>query len=145
MVGGNNVQLLRREADKEIGDEIEKRIADFWKSIDENRAPEPDFTKDADFIAHLHSYAEPGKHLDATNNWEIQALAETYRTAGQQEKQASEAKQAAKAKILTLIQDCEKVLGNGFSISAGMVGPASVAYEREAYRNFRINWKKVKS
>jgi len=140
LVGGNRIVLLRREPDQVIITRIKSRILSFWKSIEEGIEPKPDFSRDAGFIAKLYGYSEVGKILDATN--EIESLAEEYKALSNAAKTANNGKEEAKAQILMLIGDAEKVKGAKFSISAGMIGPTHVEYDREGYRSFRINWKK---
>lgn len=143
LVGGNRVVLIRREPDPSIFEAIKLKAATFWNSIDMNEAPKPDFSTDLDTISRLYGYSTPDKVMDASESQELFDLASIYRVSGEQEKLAKSRKDAAKAEILTLIKDAEKVLGNGFSISAGTVGSAPIAYTREGYRTFRVNWKKV--
>lgn len=142
LVGGNRVMKVRREPDIEIHKAIRKRVSEFWLSIREHQEPKPDFAKDSEFIQRLYSFAEPGKIFNADDN--VSRLAFAYKQAAQAVKEAEQKKEAAKAEILTIIGDAEKVVGEKFSISAGIIGPAHVEYDREAYRNFRINWKKEK-
>jgi hypothetical protein len=75
---------------------------------------------------------------------EIITLAEKYRLASEDEKEAKERKDEAKAKILMQVSDAEKVISDMFTISAGMIGPAKVEYTRDGYRTFRIHWRKAK-
>ena len=51
-------------------------------------------------------------------------------------------KDAIKAEILTIIGDAEKATGDGFTISAGVVSEADIAYHRNAYRTFKATWRK---
>ena len=44
--------------------------------------------------------------------------------------------------MLMAIGDAEKVIGNGFNISAGMVGECPIEYIRKGYRLFKLTWKK---
>jgi len=53
-------------------------------------------------------------------------------------------REALKAEMLMSIGEAEKCLGDGYSITAGLVGPAQVSYERQGYRQFRVNWSKKK-
>lgn len=142
LVGGNRIMKVRREADPIVHDAIRTKVKEFWRSIDAHEEPKPDFVKDADFIARLYSFAQPGKVFNADE--QISKLAFKYKAAATEAKAATEKKDAAKAEILTLIGDSEKVIGETFSISAGLVGPTHVEYDREGFRNFRINWKKEK-
>ena len=144
LVGGNRLVLIRREADPAVHAGIIAKADEFWKSIDAGIPPEPDFAKDADFIRKLYRFAEPGRLLNATED--MGPLVTAYKTASAEAKAAEEKKDAAKAELLTKIGKAEKVLGNGWTISAGMVAPTRVeAYDRAGFRTFRINFKKEKA
>ncbi len=142
-VGGNTVVVTERKYNPKIGEAIIKKAAEFWKSIDENTPPVPDFEKDAEYIIALHNYADPGKLMKATDD--ISFMAKEYRTFSEKIKELEKQKEIIKAKILQEINDVEKVVGDQFSISAGMIGPAEVSYKREGYRTFKVNWKKEKA
>lgn len=140
LIGGNEVKLLKREPDLLVIGKIKKAIANFWQSIKEMRPPAPDFQRDAAFIAKLYSFAEPNKTVPATE--QVRLLAETYKHFADMEKEAKAQKESAKAEILTIIGDAEKCRGENFTISAGVIGATSYEVNREAYRNFKINWRK---
>ena len=143
LIGGNKIKVIERKRDEEIISSIEKKIKSFWRSIEENREPSPDFQKDADFITRLYAHSKHDTTIASTN--EIQELAQSYKDAHEKEKEYTAAKKAIKAQLLTLIGDNEKVLGDGFTISAGMIATKMVeAYERRGYRNFKINFRKKK-
>lgn len=140
LVGGNKVVLIKREADKEIHEEIKKKVSEFWKSIEDNQEPEPDFKRDADFIARLYGKAE--KDSVAYADQEITDLAMLYRHAMEAEKVATAQKKEYKAKILTKIGTTSKVMSDSFTISANEVQPTHVeAFDKPGYRNFRITFK----
>lgn len=142
LIGGNRVVLLKREPDPAIIERIKQEVAHFWKTIDDSTPPAPNFAKDAAFIAKLYGYAEVGKVMESDEK--IEALAAEYRGHAEAEKEAEAGKKAAKAELLMIMGDAEKVKGAMFSISAGMVGPSHIEYDRAGYRNFRINWRKEK-
>jgi predicted phage-related endonuclease len=144
LIGGNRLVVTRRERNEKVLDAIKTKVIAFWQSVNANQAPAPDFSKDAEYIVRSMQYADPGKVLDGTDNAELASIAEEYRAQGEIEKAASSKKAELKARLLTLVGDAEKVLGNGFTVSLGMVGPADVAYRRDGYRGFRISWKKTK-
>ena len=143
LVGGNEVRLLKRDADENIQKAILDKVAGFWKTIDNNEAPEPDFERDAAVIMKLNQYAEPGKIMEPVN--EIDSLALEYKEHSDIMKAAEKKRDAVKAHLITLIGDHEKCKGDSYTISAGVVGEAQVSYTRKAYRNFRINWRKKKN
>lgn len=145
LVGGNRVTLIKREADGEIQRTIQTRVAQFWESIKANHEPSPNFKEDAKFIAHLNSYAEPGKVMNAAGDDKLAGLVRDYKEWGAKESSAKAEKEGIKAQILTLIEDHEKVIGDSYTISAGVKPPTLIeAYERKGYRDFRIFVKKEK-
>ena len=77
-------------------------------------------------------------------NDRLTQLARVYNEARDTEKAAAKQKQAAKAEMLTLIGDYEKVRGNGFKISAGVVSGTEISYFRQPYRGFTLTWDKNK-
>lgn len=143
-VGGNRVVIIHRDRDDKVCDSILLRVKQFWNSIDNNIEPEPDFKRDAAFISKLYKYAAPGKVMDATGNALLETLVKNYKKAGDAAKLLDEEKKGYKAQMLTIIGDAEKVIAPGFSISAGIIGPTHVEYEREGYRDFRSYIKKEK-
>lgn len=144
LVGGNRVALIRREPDATVIAAIKEAVAAFWNAIDKGREPQPDWARDAKFISKLHGYAEPGKVMDVAGDAEFARLAEQYKAAGDKLKEMEDVRDAFKAQIITRIGDAEKVTGEKFTISAGVVGPAHVEYDRAGYRSFKVTWKKTK-
>jgi predicted phage-related endonuclease len=144
LVGGNRVVLIKRERDEHVIGALLSRVKQFWDSIDNNIEPEPDFQKDAKFIARLYNYSDPTKVLDATGNELLAKLAANYKKAGDIVKEVQAEKDGYKAQMLTLIGDAAKVVAPWGSISAGLIGPKHIEYEREGYRDFRVFEKKAK-
>ena len=145
LVGGNQVKILRRKRDREVGAAIMAKIKKFWESIDSNQPPAPEFPADAEMVSSLFGFAEPGRVLDAQNDDEITAMCQEYSNAAKREKDAKEDKETAKAKMLMKVGDAERVLAKGFTVSLSMTAPAMIeAYERKGFRNFRVTAKKAK-
>ena len=140
LVGGNRMHLIPRMRDMEVGTAIAAKIVQFWASIESNNAPNPVLPADAEFIGKLCGYAEIGKLLDKRGDERLNKLAAEYKAAGEAAQLADDAKRSAKAELLLAIGDAEKVLLDGFKISAGMRAPAEVkAYTRAGFRDFRIS------
>lgn len=145
LVAGNEVKLVQRKADPEIHEQIMAAAQAFWDSIAANQAPAPDYARDAKVISRLHQAVSEGTVLDATQDTAIDELVAQYRNASAQIKVLEDAKDSAKAKLLERIGTSEKVIGAGWSISAGTVEAKEVAaFVRQSYRNFRITAKKSK-
>jgi putative phage-type endonuclease len=140
LVGGNELHIIEREAIREIHVKLFKKIKRFWEIVDNDEELAPNFVKDAEFIAQLYKYAHPGKMAEPTPR--IDAIVSQWHDLKREEKRITTSLKEMKAELLTLIDDAEKLKGDGYSISAGVVGPSEVAYTRDGYRNFRITYKK---
>lgn len=132
LVGGNRVHLLRREADEPTHARIIDECAAFWKGGE----PEPDFHRDAAFIAKLYGYSQPGMVLDADD--ETAALFREYAGHRAIAKAADDNADAAKAAILRRIGNAERVNHPDFTLSAKTVKAAHIAYDRAEYRGFKL-------
>lgn len=142
LVGGNALKVYERPRRPGTIARIEAAVAEFWGSIEAGQEPRPDWAADAAAIAALYRDATPGKVVDMSDDNRLPHLCAEYRRAADAEKVASEAKDAAKAEMLTKIGDAAKVICGPYTISAGTVAAAQVAYERKAYRGFRITERK---
>jgi len=141
LVGGNSTKLIFREYDPKVGAALRASIEKFWAM---SEAPEPDYREDAEFISLLYKYVEPGKVLDLSDSAKATKVAAALNTLSEIKNNAERGCEALKAELLMMIGDAEKVTLDGFNISAGFVGPASIAYERSGYRTFRLTEKKKK-
>ncbi len=142
LIGGSRPRLLHREPDERVIAVMKQKIAEFWKSIDDGVEPAPDFEKDAEFIISMNGRPTEGKFLNAHDDVALMDMAAEFDRLGYEGRRIDKEREAMKAKLLMRIGDTEKVVGEGFSISAGMVAGGHVEYDRKPYRNFRISFKK---
>lgn len=143
LIGGNRIEILEREADDQVHAGIIAAARKFWDSIEAGTPPAPVMPDDAQAVIRLNQHAEPGKLIDARDNAYIAELVNQYDHLGRQAKSISDERDVVKAELLKAIGDAEKVLLDGFSVSAGFVGPAEIpAFTRQGYRNLRITAKK---
>jgi putative phage-type endonuclease len=138
LVGGNDLKLIKRTPDQRIFDAIKQKSAEFWQSIDSNTPPSPNLDTDADFIKTMFQLAEPGKVISVKGNEHINELVARY-TALKEFNKANELKtESIKAEIITLIGDAEKILGDNYSIDAGITGSSPRNFIMPAFRRFRV-------
>ena len=153
LVGGNDVRILQRKADDGVHAAIRAKAAEFWRSIADNTPPDPVMPADAAAVIRLNSYAEPGRLRDARGDEVIASAIADYARIGREIEDLQAIRDSRKAEILTMIGDAEKVLADGFTISAGMVAdsPGTLVTAdmvgqyvggRRGYRNFRVTSKK---
>lgn len=140
LVGGNDLKLLIRDYDPDIGQRFEAASKKFWKDLKAGNLPPPVLPEDADLIARIYSFGDPSKVLDAQGNAKVTDLCRKYLDAMDLAKSAESAKKTAKAELLQLIGDASRVVvDDGISISCGTIGETRVeAYTRKGYRDFRL-------
>lgn len=154
-IGGNRGVVITRNRDEAVISAMHLIIADFWRSVDAHVEPNPVMPGDAGVVIQLNQYAQPGKILDASTDENIAALVSDYKHAAKQAKDWEEDKDVCKAKLLQAIGDAEKVLTDGWTISASLQAetpPTMITTDmvgtsyggRKGFRNLRINARKPK-
>lgn len=154
-IAGNRGVVIMRERDEAVIAAMRAAIAEFWRTVDAGEEPAPVMPGDAAAVIRLNQYAKPGKILDAGSDADITALVEKYKVASTAEKRAEEDKEVAKAQLFERIGDAEKVLLEGWTISASLQAetpPTVITAEmvgntyggRKGFRNLRINARKPK-
>lgn len=139
LVGGNQTVLIEREYNHNIINEIKDRIKKFWASVDMGHEPRPDFERDYETIKSLYRAAKKGKLVEGTAA--ARELVESYSNISEQISNLNKKKDAIKGQLLMLIGDAEKMIGDGFSVSAGIIEKPSYTVQASAYRNFRVRFK----
>ena len=154
-IGGNRGVVIERQRDEQVIAAMRRAIADFWTTVDAHQEPSAVMPGDAAAVIRLNQYAQPGKILDASTDANITMLVTQYKRACTDEKNAQEDKEAAKALLMEAIGDAEKVLVDGWTISASMQAetpPTVITADmvgtsyggRKGFRNLRINARKPK-
>ena len=156
LVGGNELKVVYRNRDREIGADIRAKVAAFWDRVKKNSPPSADYSKDAEFIIkQLHGKANEGEVIDATEDQTINELVKQYRWVSNEISGMEAIKDSYKAQILERIGTASKVITAGGSIACGMtkdslgtlITPDMVGTyygARKGYRNFRFTAKKEK-
>lgn len=154
-IAGNRGVVIKRERDDEVIAVIRANIKEFWRRVDAGIEPSPVMPGDAAAVIQLNQYAKPGKILDASNDENIAILVRDYKHAAKQAADWDEEKESYKARLLEAIGDAEKVLLEGWTISAALQAetPATVITAdmigktyggRKGFRGLRINARKSK-
>jgi putative phage-type endonuclease len=142
MIGGNDIRVIQRDADAGVHAGIRAKVAEFWRSIETGNAPDPVMPDDAEALIRMYQYAQPGKLFDARQRPDVAQLIVEYAAFKADARAADEQADVRKAQILLAIDDADKVLLDGYSVSAGMVAPTTYTVDRKGYRNFRVTPKK---
>lgn len=149
LVGGNDAKPFIRMRDRDVGKALMAAVAEFWANVDAGIEPEPDFSRDSEFLIKLHQQA--GDAVMTTEDDRVAALFNRYRKAAAEAKAADDEKEAVKAEILTVVgDDHSKVICGNMTLSCGMTKdtpPTVITPEmvgttyggRKGYRMFKLN------
>lgn len=152
LVGGNEQKIVLRNRDREIGADIRQRVKAFWEQVQNNTAPSPDYSADAEFIIKkLHADADA--NLIAQSDASLDQLIEQYAYLTRMIKEQDTLKDATKAQILERIGMASKVVSPLGTISCGVTKDSlgtlitpdmlgTYVGARKGFRNFRFTPKK---
>ncbi len=152
LVGGNDIKVLHRKREREIGQVIRARVAQFWDRVERNDPPTADFARDAEFITKtLRRQSDADKIVEA--NETLDELVARYMHVSKEAADMDRLKDAIKAEVLMTIGDAGKILSQhgtitctttkdsaGTLVTPDMVGTSIGA--RKGYRQFRVTPRK---
>ena len=151
--GSTDLERFQNEFRPKLYAEAEKRVAEFWQSVRDNKPPKPDYSRDGDALAEL--YGAPGDTIvDLRLDNRMPELMQEYLDAKEVERTAACRVDAAKAEILEKLGANTTALVEGYScrvplqagspdrvITADMVG--TVLKGRAPHRRFYIKERNV--
>tara|TARA_R100000687_G_C6443911_1_gene161914 strand:+ start:529 stop:1479 length:951 start_codon:yes stop_codon:yes gene_type:complete len=149
LVGGNTMKVVKSKRDPEIGKLLKEKVKNFWKKIQSGTEPNPDYTKDAQYIMkNLCNQADASLILNADED--MDKLIDEYNIVNKEYASLSKTRDAIKAQILDLSQNASKIISVNGTISCGMSKPSkgklitqdmvgTYQNPRKGYRMFRFN------
>jgi predicted phage-related endonuclease len=149
LVGGNKLERFCYDFRPKIYAEIEKRVADFWASVEADDPPPADYTRDLDTIGELYREGTD-ESVDLTGDNLAHEAAAAFLFAKEARLEAEKREDAAKAELLDKLGTASAALLNGFTVRATTVAaipdrpaqPDEIIKGRRAYR--RITVKEMK-
>lgn len=161
LVGGNQLERFQYEFRPKIFANIEQRVEKFWRSIEADQPPAPNFDRDGEIIGEI--YRDIGlERLDLSTDNFAAANAAEYLSASEEERDAKKRKDAAKAELVFKMGQVAGLSGElpaakrviadlpGFSVTATLIDeipdrpadPGEIVKGRKAYRRFTIKGEK---
>lgn len=148
LVGGNKLERFSYDFRPKVYAEIERRVEDFWRSVEANDPPPADYSRDLDTIVDLNREGtEEVVDLTADNLAHEAAAALLF--AKEARLEAEKREDAAKAELLDKIGSASTALLNGFVIRATTVAavpervakPGEIIKGRKTYRRLTVKEK----
>ena len=104
LVGGNQMKVIKRDRDKDIGEMLRVKVHHFWDRIKLSMPPDIDYLKDSDYILkNLCNHAEPDLGIVADED--MDKLVDYYNTLRRTIKKDEDELKSVKAEILNSSQD----------------------------------------
>lgn len=144
LAGGNTAHLFFRRRDETAIAAIEDAVARFWKSVEANDPPSPDFRRDADSIRDLYAVSDPAAVLGEEAREEIARLLPRFLEARAAAKAAKEAEDELKARLLHALGPVERVLIGDQMITAKTSQRKAYAVEASTVRRLDVRQKAAK-
>lgn len=117
-IGGNRLEVFEYNRHAKTIARIEAAVTEFWRTVREGIEPVPDFERDLETIQALYSSADSEKVVDLTASAAFADACARYVAASEEIRAKRRDRDAAKAELLTLIQDAAVAIGAGFKLSA---------------------------
>lgn len=145
LVGGNRLERFCYDFRPKIYAEIERRVADFWQSIEANDPPPADYTRDLDTIADLYREGTD-EVVDLTADNLAHEAAAAFLFAKEARLKAEKEEDAAKAELMDKMGAASVATLNGFAVRTTTVAavpervaePGEIIKGRRAYRRITV-------
>lgn len=113
LVGGNDPRRFPMPFRPKVYAEIERRVAQFWQDVADNREPKPDYTRDGDVLSEL--FNDPADtSIDLRRDDRMPELLQELLEAKEAERQAACRVDAAKAELLEKLGNNTHALVEGY-------------------------------
>lgn len=154
LIGGNEADFNEYDARPAIIAEIEKRVAAFWESIRLNKPPPINFDTDAALVAKLFNDVDKGSIADMSDHARLLELCQLYEDWSDEASAAKTTADAAKAEILSIIENTDTVQCRDHRLKSWVVSGTpdkiitqedvgTVQKGRSGYRQLRITKKEL--
>lgn len=149
LVGGNKLERFSYDFRPKIYAEIERRVEEFWQSVEANEPPAPDYTRDLDTITDLYRDGTEAV-VDLTADNLAHEAAAAFLFAKEARLEAEKREDAAKAELLDKLGEASTATLNGFTVRATTVAaipervaePGEIIRGRKAYRRLTVKEEK---
>lgn len=142
LTGGNTAVLEVRERDDEAVEAIEAGVVEFWRSVDADDQPSPDYERD---LATVRGLYEPDADAELEDEQEkaLLDLLPEYDAIATEMRDLEKRKKALQARLFDSLRTVEKAEVGEFRISAKTVNRKGYTVEPRSYRDLRITKRKA--
>lgn len=139
LVGGNRMEVFVRLARPRTAAVIEQRVGEFWRSIEANEEPSPDYELDAGTITRLYMEVTQEKAVDLSGHSRLPKLCAEYDALGERERETKRRRSGVRAKILEILEDAELVTTDGWRVLSKLIPETEVTSTRREHRRLKVD------
>lgn len=139
LVGGNRLEVFVRMRRPKTVAAIKRRTREFWKSIEANEEPSPDYELDAGTISRLYMEVTEDKAVDFTGHRRLPKLCAEYEALGVTERDTKRRRQGVRAKILEILEDAAVATTDGWRVRSTLVPETEVTSTRREHRRLKVD------
>ncbi len=144
--GRKNTRIYDRRPDTELWESIKEESRKFWRSIEQNEPPEPDYLVDSSLIRSLQGDIDIGRNISLTGNNRAHLLIENYKTletvlqpSKEHVKDTESRMEAIKGELHHLMGKAETALIGDYRINARETAIDDRLQKGYKYRRFDVN------
>lgn len=138
LIGGNDFRRYRIERDAGYMPTVFEPLREFWQCVENRTPPEIDW-ENPPSISALNRLFEPKPGTFTVLDDDAERLADEYAALGEAEKEAKEARELCKSKLIVALgEHAEGLLTDGRRISRKTVERKGYTVEPSSYVDFRI-------
>lgn len=151
LVGGNDLKLIYRKRNREMGKQLRNKVSKFWYNVEQNMPPEPDYALDHEFIIAMSQNSNDEVYCCEEGD-PVSSLLKKYKQLQEVNSATTKEMKSIKAEVFDIIGDHGKAQGQGIKLSCGMTkeNPGVIITQdmvgqriggSKSYRNFRVSIK----
>lgn len=141
---GVDIDLIPIPLDIDLMPEIHRRVAEFWKNVEDGNPPPADYAVDGDLLKRLYA-KEGGSPIDLSQHNRIAELCEQLEAWNKRKTRSEGAAEVLKAEIVEILGDAPAAIHPDWNITRKTVKAKPYTVEAREYRNLRITRKKKKA
>ena len=111
--------VIYRDRDNAMGEAIRKRVAKFWRDVEQGNEPKVDYERDGEVIKAMFPNLRPDP-IDMTDDPDFENLLTKHELASMQAKEFKKQQDALKAEIHHKLRDAPLAYTERFKVTAGM-------------------------
>jgi predicted phage-related endonuclease len=153
LISGNDLRTYRYKARPLLIEDIRRKVREFWRSIDEGKEPPVDGSESASAVLKALHPTVADDAIDMRDNNEWAEAAHGFYMAGDARRDANDAYELAKNRVVHLLNGHKRGWGNGWQVNTSITPenpgrppkPGELVGKRAEVRKYSVKEMEIKS